>query len=153
MVFDSNKMQSIYSALDLHDHKRKDLQLGFLFRIFNRWLCGPNATKLIADKLDFELNVSTFFASIQRRMFFREHSHFLRVVRRTFLNPWQYSLKQEGLVVAPTKETKVFESRILKREEITGGQRKLHNSKLHNLQSLPNIDTMIKSNKIKLAKF
>jgi hypothetical protein len=48
----------------------------------------------------------------------------------------------------------VFENRLLriifgpKREEVTGGWRKLHNGELHNLYSSPNIIRMIKSRKM-----
>jgi hypothetical protein len=46
---------------------------------------------------------------------------------------------------------RVFENRVLrrvfepKRDEVTGGWRKLHNEELHNLQSSPSIIRMIKS--------
>jgi hypothetical protein len=49
----------------------------------------------------------------------------------------------------------VFENRVLrrifgpKRDEVTGEWRKLHNEKLHNLYSLPNIIRMIKSRKMR----
>jgi hypothetical protein len=58
--------------------------------------------------------------------------------------PWFSILKEEyGLPV--------FENRVLrrifgpKRDEMVGGWRKLHNEKLHNLYSSPNIISMIKS--------
>jgi hypothetical protein len=35
-----------------------------------------------------------------------------------------------------------------KRDEVTGGWRKLHNEELHNLYFLPNISRMIKSRKM-----
>jgi hypothetical protein len=38
-----------------------------------------------------------------------------------------------------------------KRDEVTGGWRKLHNDKLHNLYSSPNIITMIKSRMVRWA--
>jgi hypothetical protein len=38
-----------------------------------------------------------------------------------------------------------------KRDEVTGGWRKLHNVELHNLYSLPSIITMIKSRRIRWA--
>jgi hypothetical protein len=49
----------------------------------------------------------------------------------------------------------VFENRVLrrifvlKRDEIVGGWRKLHNEELHNLHSSPNIIRMIKSRRIR----
>jgi hypothetical protein len=52
---------------------------------------------------------------------------------------------------------RVFENRLLrrrlrpKRDEKTGGWRKLHNEELHNLCSSPNIITMIKSGRMRWA--
>jgi hypothetical protein len=51
----------------------------------------------------------------------------------------------------------VFENRVLtrifgpKRDEVTGGWRKLHNEELHNLYSSPSIVTMIKSRRMRWA--
>jgi hypothetical protein len=38
-----------------------------------------------------------------------------------------------------------------KKEEVKGGQRKLHNGERHNLYSSPNITTLINSRTMKLA--
>jgi hypothetical protein len=38
-----------------------------------------------------------------------------------------------------------------KRDEVTGGRRKLHSEELHNLYSSPSIITMIKSRRIRWA--
>jgi hypothetical protein len=51
----------------------------------------------------------------------------------------------------------MFENRVLrglfapKKEEVTGGCRKLHNEELHNLYSLPNIIRMIESRRLRWA--
>jgi hypothetical protein len=51
----------------------------------------------------------------------------------------------------------VFENRMLrriigpKRDDVTGGWRKLHNEELHNLYSSPDIIRMIKSSRKRLA--
>jgi hypothetical protein len=51
----------------------------------------------------------------------------------------------------------VFENRVLrrifgpKRDEVTGGLRKLHNEELHDLYSSPSIITMIKSRRMRWA--
>jgi hypothetical protein len=52
---------------------------------------------------------------------------------------------------------RVFENRVLrrisgpKRDEVTGGLRKLHNEELHNLYSSPSISRTIKSRRIRWA--
>jgi hypothetical protein len=52
----------------------------------------------------------------------------------------------------------VFENRVLrrifgpKRDEVTGGLRKLHKEELHNLYSLPNRIRMIKSRRMRWAE-
>jgi hypothetical protein len=51
----------------------------------------------------------------------------------------------------------VFENRVLrrifgpKRDEVTGGWRKLHNEELHNLYSSPSVIRMIKSRRMRWA--
>jgi hypothetical protein len=51
----------------------------------------------------------------------------------------------------------VFENRVLrrifgpKRDEVTGGWRKVHNEELHNLYSSPSVIRMIKSRKMRWA--
>jgi hypothetical protein len=53
----------------------------------------------------------------------------------------------------------VFENRVLrrifgpKRDEVTGEWRKLHNEELHNLCSSPNIIKMIKSRRMRWARY
>jgi hypothetical protein len=57
---------------------------------------------------------------------------------------WSLTLREEHRL-------RVFENRVLrrifglKRDEVTGGWRKLHNEELHNLYSSPSINRMIKS--------
>jgi hypothetical protein len=64
---------------------------------------------------------------------------------------WSLTLK-EG------HSLKVFENRVLrrifgsKRDEVTGGWRKLHNEELHNLYSSPSIIRVMKSRMMKLWK-
>jgi hypothetical protein len=51
----------------------------------------------------------------------------------------------------------VFENRVLRgifgprRDEVTGGWKKLHNEELHNLYSLPDIIRMMKSRRMRWA--
>jgi hypothetical protein len=64
---------------------------------------------------------------------------------------WSLTLREEHRL-------RVFENRVLrrifgpKRDEVTGGWRKLHNEELHNLYSSPSIIRMIKSRKIRWAR-
>jgi hypothetical protein len=61
---------------------------------------------------------------------------------------WSETLREE-------RRLRVFENRVLrrifgpKRDEVTGGWRKLHNKKLHNLYSSPNTIRMIKSRRMR----
>jgi hypothetical protein len=61
---------------------------------------------------------------------------------------WSLTLREEDRL-------RVFENRVLrgisgpKRDEVTGGWRKLHNEELHNLYSSPSIIRMIKSRRMR----
>jgi hypothetical protein len=63
---------------------------------------------------------------------------------------WSLTLREEHRLG-------VFENRVLrtifgpKRDEVTGGWRKLHNEELHNLYSSPGIIRMIKSSRVRWA--
>jgi hypothetical protein len=63
---------------------------------------------------------------------------------------WSLTLREEHRLRA-------FENRVLrrifgpKRDEVTGGWRKLHNEELHNLYSCPSIIRMIKSRRMRWA--
>jgi hypothetical protein len=63
---------------------------------------------------------------------------------------WSSTLREEHRL-------RVFENRVLrrifgpKRDEVTGGWRKLHNEELHNLYSSRNIIRMIKSRRMRWA--
>jgi hypothetical protein len=61
------------------------------------------------------------------------------------------------LLLREEHRLRVFENRVLrrifgpKRDEVTGGWRKLHNEELHNLYSSPNIIRMIKEGEMDMA--
>jgi hypothetical protein len=63
---------------------------------------------------------------------------------------WSLTLREEHRL-------RVFENRVsrrifgLKRDEVTGGWRKLHNEELHNLYFSPSIIRMIKSRRMRWA--
>jgi hypothetical protein len=62
-----------------------------------------------------------------------------------------YGCETSSLTIREEHRLRVFENRVLrrifgpKRAEVTGGWRKLHNEKLHNLHFAPSKITMIKS--------
>jgi hypothetical protein len=63
---------------------------------------------------------------------------------------WSHTLREE-------RRLRVFENRVLrrifgpKRDELTGGWRKLHNEELHSLYSSPSIIRVIKARKLRWA--
>jgi hypothetical protein len=68
-----------------------------------------------------------------------------------------YGCETWSLIVREEHRLRVFEDRVLrrifgpKRDEVTGGRRKLHNEELHNLYSSPSIIRMVKSRKMRRA--
>jgi hypothetical protein len=62
-----------------------------------------------------------------------------------------------SLILREENRLKVFENRVLrrifgtKRDEVTGGCRKLHNEELHNLYCSPSIIRMSKSKRMRWA--
>jgi hypothetical protein len=75
----------------------------------------------------------------------------IRIYRIIILSVVLYGCGTWSLALREEHRLKVFENRVLrrifglKRDEVTGGWRKLNNGKLHNLYSLPNITRMIMS--------
>jgi hypothetical protein len=73
----------------------------------------------------------------------------------------RYSYEQTGwsLTLREEHRLRVFENRVLrrifgpKRDEVIGGWRKLHNEKLHNLYSSPDIIRIIKSRRMRWAGY
>jgi hypothetical protein len=65
---------------------------------------------------------------------------------------WSLTLREEHRL-------RVFQNRLLrrifgpKRDEVTGGWRKLHNEELHNLYSSPSIIRMMKSRRMRWAGY
>jgi hypothetical protein len=68
-----------------------------------------------------------------------------------------YGCETLSLTVREEHRLRVFETRVLRRifglkkDEVTGGWRKLHNEELHNLYSSPSIIRMIKSRGMRWA--
>jgi hypothetical protein len=68
-----------------------------------------------------------------------------------------YGCETWSLILRKEHRLRVSENRVLKRifgpkrDEVTGGSRKLHNVELHNLYSSPSIIRMIKSRRMRWA--
>jgi hypothetical protein len=100
------------------------------------------------------LSVTAFFVPSQD---LRQCNTELRVRKRDSKLIRFVSVSQGTLTLREAHRLRVFENRVLrrtfgpKRDEITGGWRKLHNDKLHNLYSSSNIIRQIKSRRMKWA--
>jgi hypothetical protein len=74
-------------------------------------------------------------------------------IHRTIILPVLYECKTWSLTPREEHRLRVFENLVLtrifgpKREEATGGQRRVHNDKLHNLYASPDTIRVIKSSK------
>jgi hypothetical protein len=74
-----------------------------------------------------------------------------RIYKTIILPVVLYGCETWSLTLREEHRLRVFENRVLrrifgpKRDEVTGGWRKLHNEELHNLHSSPRIIRMIKS--------
>jgi hypothetical protein len=81
----------------------------------------------------------------------------LRIYRTIILPVVLYWCETWSLTLREEHRVRVFENKVLrrtfepKRDEVTGGWRKLHNGELHDLYSLPSIITMIKSRRMRWA--
>jgi hypothetical protein len=68
-----------------------------------------------------------------------------------------YGCETLSLTLREEHRLRVFENRVLskifglKRDEVTGGWRKLHNEELHRLYSSPSIDRVIKARRMRWA--
>jgi hypothetical protein len=68
-----------------------------------------------------------------------------------------YGCETKSLTLRKEHRLRVFEDRVLrrifgpKRDEVTGGWRKLHNEELHGLYSLPSIVRMIKARGVEMG--
>jgi hypothetical protein len=81
----------------------------------------------------------------------------IRIYKTIILPVVLYGCEAWSLILREEHRLKVFENRVLrrifelKRDEIVIGWRKLNNEELHNLYCFPNIITMIKSRRMRLA--
>jgi hypothetical protein len=81
----------------------------------------------------------------------------MRIYKNIILPVILYECKTWSLTIREEHILRVFENRVLrrisrpKRDEMTGGCRKLHNEDLHNLYSSPSIITMVKSRRMRWA--
>jgi hypothetical protein len=79
----------------------------------------------------------------------------IKIYKTIILPVVLYGCENSSLTSREEQRLRVFENRVLrifgpKRDEVTGGWRKLHNEELHNLYSSPSISRMIKSRRMRL---
>jgi hypothetical protein len=73
----------------------------------------------------------------------------IRIYKAIIMPVVLYGCETWSLTLREEHRLRVFENRVLrrtfgpKRDEVTGGRRKLHNEELHNLYSSPNIIRII----------
>jgi hypothetical protein len=81
----------------------------------------------------------------------------IRIYKTIILPVVLYGCETWSLTLREEHRLRVFANRVLrrifgpKRDEVTGGWRKLHNEELHNLYSSPSIIRMIKSRSVRWA--
>jgi hypothetical protein len=81
----------------------------------------------------------------------------VRIYKTIILPVVLYACETWSLTVREEYKLRVFENRVFrrmfgpKRDEVTGGWRKLHNEELHNLYSSPSIIRIIKSSWMRWA--
>jgi hypothetical protein len=81
----------------------------------------------------------------------------MRIYKTIILPVVLYGCETWPLTIREEHKLMVFENRLLrrifglKRDEVTGGWRKLHNEELHDLYFLPSIITITKSRKMRWA--
>jgi hypothetical protein len=81
----------------------------------------------------------------------------IKIYKTKILPVVLYGCETWSLTLREERRLRVFENRVLRRifgpkkDEVTGEWRKLHNEKLNNLYSLPNIVRLIKSRRMRLA--
>jgi hypothetical protein len=81
----------------------------------------------------------------------------IRIYKTIILPVVLYGCETWSLTLREEHRLRALENRVLrrifgpKRDEVTGGWRKIHNEKLHNLYSSPSIIRMIKSERMRWA--
>jgi hypothetical protein len=81
----------------------------------------------------------------------------IKIYKTIILTVVLYGCETWSLTLREEHRLRVFENRVLrrifglKRDEVTGGWRKLHNEELHGLYSLPSIIRVIKARRMRWA--
>jgi hypothetical protein len=123
---------------------------------------GPTITNqnLIQEKIKRRLNSgNACYHSVPNRLSSRLLSKNirLRIHKTVVLAVVLYGCETSSLTLREERRLRVLENRLLrrifrpKRDEVTGGYRKLHNEELHNLYSSPSIIRVIKSRRMRGA--
>jgi hypothetical protein len=81
----------------------------------------------------------------------------IKIYKTIILHVVLYGCETLSLTLTEERKLRVFENRVIrrifgpKRDEVTGGWRKLHNEELHGLYSLPSIVRVIKVRRMRWA--
>jgi hypothetical protein len=115
---------------------------------------------LIQEEIKRRLNLgNAWYHSVQILLYSRLLSKNvkIRMYKTAILPVVLYGCETLSLTLRGEHRLRVFENRVLrgifgpKRDEVIGGQRKLHNDELHNLYCSPSIIRMIKSRRMRWA--
>jgi hypothetical protein len=154
-----NTEKTKYMLLSHHQNAGQNHDIKIANRSFEnvehfRYLGPVTNQNLIHEEIKKRLNsVSACYHSVHNLVSSRLLSKNVKIrIYRTIISPVVlYGCETCSLKLREEHKLRVFENRVLrrifgpKRNEGTGGWRKLHNEELHNLYSSPNIIRMIKS--------
>jgi hypothetical protein len=131
--------------------------LNNIYRYYKQYIINQN---LIQEEIKRRLNSDNACCHSVQKLFFSRLSKNtkIRIYGTTVLPVVLYGCETWSLTLREEHRLRVFENRVLrkifgpKRDEVTGGWRKLHNVELHNLYTSQSIIRMIKSRRMRWTR-